>query len=439
MSSRWVRAGRSAVLATVVMAVVASTGGATRAASISGSARASIAAGTVSSGTASSGTASSASAGRDSASPAAACPPTFDVCKRSLDHVLDIPVVISGNTTGCTFSWDIHWGDRSQGTHVIKVNPPPGAELLAKHTYFAPGTFTVTISANVTGGCATTGAIWRFELLAYVALGDSYAAGDGAGAYLNQTGFEGNECLRSRSAYPVLVEADLGNPRPAQGGPTFVFRACTRAVIGSFTSDQVTLDHATVGKQLDYVGLPVVAGVGLVTLSIGSTDAMLDAMLTYCAHRSPRQESCASHSKGAVDAALSTIEPALATLFGEVEAGTGLAPGARILVLGYPALFKAAPTRSCPTGWLRDTFQPSDMRWINSTILALDARIARAAAAAGVTYVRAYSALANHELCSSAPYLNHVVLSHGQVESFHPTIGGQERLAALIEQALKRT
>src|ERR1022692_2545145 len=249
MSSRQVSAGRSAVLAAVALAIVASTGEAAGAVPSTGLARAFIAAGTAAAGTAaagtaaagtaSSGTASSALAARDS-SPAAVCPPAFDVCKRSIQHVLKIPVVFSGYTAGCRFSWDIHWGDRSMGTHVTKVSPPPGTELLARHTYQRQGTFTVMINANVTaGGCTTTGATWQFELLADVALGDSYAAGDGAGAYLTRTGFTGNECLRSRSAYPVLVDADLGNPRPAKGGPTFVFRACTGAVIGSFTSDQV--------------------------------------------------------------------------------------------------------------------------------------------------------------------------------------------------------
>jgi lysophospholipase L1-like esterase len=77
------------------------------------------------------------------------------------------------------------------------------------------------------------------------------------------------------------------------------------------------------------------------------------------------------------------------------------------------------------------------MAWINSAIQALDAKIAKAAAAASVTYVNAYGALANHELCSSVPYLHDVVLAHRQIESFHPTIGGQKILAALIEKALK--
>src|ERR1022692_1547886 len=457
MSSRQVSAGRSAVLAAVALAIVASTGEAAGAVPSTGLARAFIAAGTAAAGTAaagtaaagtaasgtaasgaaSSGTASSALAARDS-SPAAVCPPAFDVCKRSIQHVLKIPVVFSGNTAGCRFSWDIHWGDRSMGTHVTKVSPPPGTELLARHTYQRQGTFTVMINANVTaGGCTTTGATWQFELLADVALGDSYAAGDGAGAYLTRTGFTGNECLRSRNAYPVLVDADLGNPRPAKGGPTFVFRACTGAVIGSFTSDQVTENHAQVGRQLDYVGVPVVGRVGLVTLSIGGTDTLLDAVMSYCAQRSSGQESCENHSKVAVNAVLSTIEPQLKTLFAHVKGGTALAPGARVLVLGYPALFRARPTRSCPTGWHRDTFQPSDMAWINSAIQALDAKIAKAAAAASVTYVNAYGALANHELCSSVPYLHDVVLAHRQIESFHPTIGGQKILAALIEKALK--
>src|ERR1700754_1011327 len=82
---------------------------------------------------------------------------------------------------------------------------------------------------------------------AYVALGDSYSSGNGAGNYISSSG----DCHRSNSAYPALWAS-------ANSPSSFTFAACSGAV----TTD-------VINSQLGSLN----ASTGLVTLTIGGNDA----------------------------------------------------------------------------------------------------------------------------------------------------------------------
>ena len=72
------------------------------------------------------------------------------------------------------------------------------------------------------------------------------------------------------------------------------------------------------------------------------------------------------------------------------------APGARILVLGYPRWFSTAPTDSnC------EHFTPFDQTWLNDRIRLADSLISDAVSESGVAeYVDVYTVLSGHELCT---------------------------------------
>lgn len=367
----------------------------------------------------------------------------------SVNPKISTYVTYTGIASACDFTWKIHWGDGSKVKKVVQNGPSDGQVFLARHTYGTrrQAAYTIAVDGTVKGasGCFVNSGDFRFTLLAYVALGDSYSAGDGADAYLAGTGFGfslfgGNECLRSANAYPELVDQDLGNSSPNEKkSATFVFRACTGAVISDFTNRQLTADKRKVRAQLATLnGSP--GGVGLVTLTIGGNDAGFGPIMRYCATRTAKNPSCKDHSQQAVDAVLATIEPKLTALYKQIKSAKGVAKDATILVLGYPKFFPAGRSKSCATGDPFHKFMPSDMAWINGVIKRFDAKIAAAAKTAGVTYVNVYNAFARHELCASDPDLHEVVilpLSHHQLESFHPTAQGQKVLAVLTEQAIR--
>jgi lysophospholipase L1-like esterase len=349
-------------------------------------------------------------------------------------------VTYTGDVSACTFTWNITWGDNSKVTTVVQTDPPDGLVFLGGHTYGSALQMTYTITANgtVTGPCTLTPGTLSFTLLAYVALGDSFSSGDGADDYLSGTGFSGSECLRSANAYPEAVDSGLGNTEPnKKGSTTFVFSACTGAVIQDFTKPQVTLSKQTVPAQLDSLN-GAASSVGLVTFTIGGNDALFGQVMQYCATRKAEQPSCQEHSEKAVNAALATIQPKLTTLYQQVKAKPSLATNAQVLVLGYPRFFPATPPASCATGDPFHTFQQPDMTWINSVIKEFDGKVAAAATAAGITYVDGYSAFAGHELCTDEPYFHKATFLHDHVESFHPTVAGQKAFAGLIQAALKK-
>lgn len=81
----------------------------------------------------------------------------------SSDPTIDLAVGNSGDTTSCTFTDDITWGDGTSTT----VGPFPGAdntdEVISDHTYTAPGTYTVQSDDMVdTGGCSANPATLTF-------------------------------------------------------------------------------------------------------------------------------------------------------------------------------------------------------------------------------------------------------------------------------------
>ncbi len=73
----------------------------------------------------------------------------------SSDPIIDLAVGNSGDTSSCTFTDNITWGDGTSTT----VGPFPGAddtdEVISDHTYTTPGTYTVQSDDMVdTGGCS---------------------------------------------------------------------------------------------------------------------------------------------------------------------------------------------------------------------------------------------------------------------------------------------
>lgn len=221
---------------------------------------------------------------------------------------------------------------------------------------------------------------------AYVALGDSYAAGVGAGSYLSS----GTDCLRSDRSYPALWAA-------AHTPSSFDFTACNHARTGDVLTGQLG---------------PLSPRTGLVTLTVGGSDAGFVRVMATCAL--PGRDACLS----AVAAADSVMD---ATLPGDLDrlytAIRNKAPAARVVVLGYPHLYRLHG--SCSHG-LEDTERSA----LNDAVDHLDHVIARRAAAHGFTFADVRAAFAGHEICSASPWL-HSVDWLDLTDSYHPTASGQ--------------
>ncbi|WP_171171644.1 SGNH/GDSL hydrolase family protein [Streptomyces sp. I05A-00742] len=218
----------------------------------------------------------------------------------------------------------------------------------------------------------------------YVALGDSYSSGVGAGSYQSSSG----DCKRSNKAYPALWSAAH---RPA----SFAFTACS----GARTGD-------VLAKQLS----PLTPTTGLVSISVGGNDAGFGDAMTTCVTGS--DSTCLNR----IAQASTFIRNELpAKLDGVYSAISTRSPKARVVVLGYPRFYRL--------GGVCVGLSDTKRKAINNAADLLDTVIAKRAADHGFAFGDVNTTFAGHELCSGSAWLHSVTLPVD--ESYHPTAGGQ--------------
>jgi lysophospholipase L1-like esterase len=218
----------------------------------------------------------------------------------------------------------------------------------------------------------------------YVALGDSYSSGVGAGDY----GSSG-DCKRSANAYPAKWAA-------AHAPSSFSFTACSGAV-----TDDV------INKQLG----PVNSATTLVSISVGGNDVGFADVMTTCVLNS--ESTCLSRVQQARTAATSQLPAKLDRTYAAIKAK---APSAKVVVLGYPRLYKLGG--SCIVG-LSETERSA----LNGASDHLNTVISQRASAAGFAFGDVRPAFTGHEICSGDSWLHSVTWPIG--DSYHPTAAGQ--------------
>ncbi|MGG8407428.1 SGNH/GDSL hydrolase family protein [Streptomyces sp. 12297] len=220
----------------------------------------------------------------------------------------------------------------------------------------------------------------------YVALGDSYSSGVGAGSYDSASG----NCKRSTKAYPVLW-------KNAHSPDTFAFTACSGARTGDVTGSQLA---------------PLNADTDLVSITIGGNDAGFADVMTTCVLQS--ESTCLSRIAQAKAYVDSTLPGQLDTVYNAIHAK---APNARVVVIGYPRFYKLGG--SCTTG-LSETERSA----INGASDYLNAATDKRARDHGFAFAPVAGAFTGHEICSGSAWLHSVNwLNIG--ESYHPTASGQ--------------
>ncbi|NEB00393.1 SGNH/GDSL hydrolase family protein [Streptomyces sp. SID13726] len=220
--------------------------------------------------------------------------------------------------------------------------------------------------------------------LEYVALGDSYASGVGAGHYDTASG----DCKRSAVGYPGLSAA-------AHGDYTLKDVSCSGATIADVRANQLPA---------------VTSGTDLVTLTVGGNDAQFTSVVQACLTQSDSY--CETATRWMSSYATHQMVTELAGLYKEIE---DRAPQARIIVLGYPQALST--TGTCPVIDL-SAAKRADM---NAFADALAEGTRAAAAQASVTFVDMREPFEGHGACGSDPWIND--LSNAS-EVFHPNLAG---------------
>jgi len=312
----------------------------------------------------------------------------------------------------------------------------------------------------------------------YVALGDSYSAGQGNPPFLPPTDGPSNFCHRSSAAYSQVLGGIYGlQPK---------FHACS----GAQTSDILTTKwQGTVrcvpGSAANAVGCvlgepPQINNPGvdptaaLMTLTIGGNNAGFADVLRSCimqklwadtTRANPRSrpsdvatwlglgtdESCVS-SPAFVNSANARID----AVFGAAKSTyrvlkNVVSPtGTSIIVADYPHLFVDSPDPNC---FELAFVTPADIQYFNAAADRLDNVLQRAAGQAGVNFVDVRPNFSGHGVCSSSgAWINGIDLRSPSGSfsvppidgSFHPNGRGQANgyaraIQAYIDSATNRT
>jgi lysophospholipase L1-like esterase len=222
----------------------------------------------------------------------------------------------------------------------------------------------------------------------YVALGDSYSAGLGAGHDIARSG----ACDRSRAAYSALFAR-------ATSPASYRSVACAGATTISMDKHQLSaLSKAT----------------NLVSLTIGGNDVGFQHVLQTCILSS--NSTCTKTIAAAGALAAHKLPGRLLRSLAGIRAAS---PAARVVVLGYPQLFDLAHP-ACVEG-----LSHIDEVHLNQAATVLDATIAAAARHSGDVFgdVRA-TFTPRHRICGGASWLHDIDIFNID-DSFHPTAAGQ--------------
>ena len=271
----------------------------------------------------------------------------------------------------------------------------------------------------------------------YVAMGDSYQSGVGAGNYYPQTNISGtNECLRSPNAYAPLLVGDGTVPFRLD------FVACSGAKIEDLYDPGPSTDGPPWNEDAQIAHLD--EHTALVTVGIGGNNLDFGPLIADCVLKHFVFSSCEDAYDGQVtDALLKLYEHPtglnhLQLLYSDVRF---LAWRGRALVLGYPRFFGLDGGWDWWTSGLLvkrcQNIRVSDQLWINHKVEQLDTAIRVSAQSMGLEYVDIYNASDGHELCEDDPgFLNGIDLGN-RVQSFHPTAYGHGVIAGFVRNVLR--
>ena len=255
----------------------------------------------------------------------------------------------------------------------------------------------------------------------FVALGDSFAAGDLIPA--SPSGLPAG-CLRSSHDYGADAAAALGL--------TYVDATCT----GATTKDMTQPQHVTLGThapQFSYLA----PDDSVVTLTIGGDDIGFLGILETCAKLSVTDltgDPCQQHyTAGGTDLLLAKIN-ATAPLVAAVLQGIHLrAPDARVLLVGYPDILPATGYGCFPMV----PFAQGDVTYLRGLEIRLNQVLATVAAANGATFVDTYQATIGHDACASASVKDvEGLIPSSPAYPFHPNQRGEQVMADQVLAAL---
>jgi lysophospholipase L1-like esterase len=250
----------------------------------------------------------------------------------------------------------------------------------------------------------------------YAALGDSYVSGPLIPAQVDLN------CTRSDHNYPALARAAIG----ATG---FADVSCG----GATTDDILNAGSGELGIAVPPQVNAVTAATALVSVGIGGNDIGFTDIITTCAQDSlhnPIGSPCKDrYTAGGTDQLQARINATAPKVAAVLQAVHRNAPGARVVVVGYPAILPDTGLGCWPTV----PIAYGDVPYLRGTEKSLNAMLADAAASHGASYVDTYTPSIGHDTCKaeSTRWVEGLV-PESSAAPFHPNAAGERAMAAAL-------
>ena len=241
----------------------------------------------------------------------------------------------------------------------------------------------------------------------YVALGDSYSAGEGvrakgwvdtSGAATGSTSV-GDGCNRSSGSYTARFAQWLAL-QPQYEGIQYASYACSGATTEDLFKDSQSPGNASgnKGEPRQLIHDSILAKAAVVTLTIGGNDVDFVSVLAECVVNLDvagcRHDVSYTKQVGRMKSLLEGQTTWLSNTYAEVRRK---APNARIYVLDYPDIFPASGKVTSRCGF----FSQKEIVDLQMLQTKLHAFIRTATSAAGVNYIDPNSLFQNHSTCAS--------------------------------------
>jgi len=283
--------------------------------------------------------------------------------------------------------------------------------------------------------------------LPYLALGDSFASGEGAQSYTSKSNNDNNRCHISQASYPYLIKRSLAYSQSESvacsgGKMKDVYEDRNKAYLldspqatdrlGPEYNNEVFANFLPgYRRQYEFVKQykPDVA-----TLSVGGNDINFGKKLQHCI----LSLSDCYQDADQKQSILSEIKqqfPKLVKTYTDLKTAS---PDTRIYVVGYPKL--VLPDGNCA---LNVPLSSAELLLADEITEDLNTMIERATESAGVVYVDAATAFSGHRLCEDKSWrlaVNGLTFGTDQPynigpissASFHPNVLGHQLFATTI-------
>ncbi len=261
---------------------------------------------------------------------------------------------------------------------------------------------------------------------AYVSVGDSYSAGEGAGSYDRRSLW----CHRSKNAWPRIMGVRKEH-----------HLACSGAKIANVLSKPQRLAPELRPQLHRLNAISEKTDIDTVVLTLGGNDLKFASKIASCRIAI---RSCLT-DRARIDRELADVRPKLTDAYERIYAS---AQARRLAVVGYPDIIPNPGEATVRCGWLK-TAKRDNIEYLQEQ---LDETLRSAAAAAGAIYISVRDALRSddlkvgHELCTKNSWMypltrlraldpTRTSRSEWQQQG-HPTKDGQRAIATHVRRGL---